>query len=68
MKEVKWRSLIKLILFYLLFLNPSFSKDLNIPSSINFELTNSNYNKYIRSSMKAYTDGEVYGESNIKKK
>ncbi len=56
--------------FIIIFLYPhsSFSKNLNIPSSIQFELSNSEYNKYLRRSMRAYTDGEIYGEKNIKKK
>ena len=56
--------------FIIIFLHPSssFSKNLNIPSSIQFELSNSEYNKYLRRSMRAYTDGEIYGEKNIKKK
>ena len=49
-------------------INPVYSKALSIPSSIEFKLTNSEYNKYLRRSMKAYTDGEIYGEQNIKKK
>ena len=28
---------------------------------------NSEYNKYLRRAMRAYTDGEIYGEKNIKK-
>ena len=48
--------------------NSAFSKNLTIPSSIQFELSNSEYNKYLRRSMRAYTDGEIYGEKNIKKK
>ena len=56
--------------FIIIFLYPhsSFSKNLNVPSSIQFELSNSEYNKYLRRSMRAYTDGEIYGEKNIKKK
>ena len=56
--------------FIAIFLYPNsvFSKNLTIPSSIQFELSNSEYNKYLRRSMRAYTDGEIYGEKNIKKK
>lgn len=68
MKKAKCKLFIKFVLLNLLFFNPSFSKNLDIPKSIDFTLTNSNYNKYIRGSMKAYTDGEIYGERNIKKK
>lgn len=50
------------------FINSSFSKDLTIPNTIQFDLSNSEYNKYLRRSMRAYTDGEIYGERNIKKK
>lgn len=68
MKEVKWKLFIKFVIFSLLFLNSSFSENLDIPQSIDFTLTNSNYNKYIKGSMRAYTDGEIYGKRNIKKK
>ena len=44
------------------------SKELKIPSTIEFKLSNSEYNKYIRRAMRAYTDGEFYGKKNIKKK
>ena len=37
----------------------------DIPKNINFKLSNSEYNKYIRRSMRAYTDGELYGKKNI---
>tara|TARA_Y100000816_G_scaffold1914_1_gene1101 strand:- start:2436 stop:4559 length:2124 start_codon:yes stop_codon:yes gene_type:complete len=60
--------LISQILLNLTILNPSFSKNLNIPNKIQFELSNSEYNKYLRRAMRAYTDGEIYGEKNIKKK
>ncbi len=50
------------------FVNSSFSKNLTIPNTIQFDLSNSEYNKYLRRSMRAYTDGEIYGEKNIKKK
>ena len=69
MKATKW------IFIFFIFINSIyFSKSsasnqiLNIPKEIKFELTNSEHNKYIRRSMKAYTDGELYGERNIKKK
>ena len=60
--------LILQFLTIVLFPNLSFSKNLTIPSSIEFELTNSEYNKYLTRSMRAYTDGEIYGDRNIKKK
>ena len=68
MKANKCFLVLKVILFSFLFFNSSFSKDLFIPKSIEFKLSNSEYNKYLRRSMRAYTDGEIYGEKNIKKK
>ena len=69
MKATKW------ILIFFFFTNsiyinksPAAIQNLNIPKEIKFELTNSEYNKYLRRSMRAYTDGELYGEKNIKKK
>ena len=69
MKATKWI----LIFFFLInsiFINKSFAAIQNptIPEEIKFELINSEYNKYLRRSMRAYTDGELYGEKNIKKK
>lgn len=69
MKATKWI----LIFFFLInsiFINKSFAAIQNptIPEEIKFELINSEHNKYLRRSMRAYTDGELYGEKNIKKK
>ena len=68
MKTIKCFLVLKILLFNFLFFNSSLSKDLFVPNSIEFELSNSEYNKYLRRSMRAYTDGEIYGEKNIKKK
>ena len=69
MKATKWI----LILFFSInniYINKSSAAihSPNIPKEIKFELTNSEYNKYLRRAMRAYTDGEIYGEKNIKKK
>jgi hypothetical protein len=68
MKIIKCLLISQLFLHLLLFSNHSFSKEINIPNTIEFKLSNSEYNKYLRRAMKAYTDGEIYGEKNIKKK
>ena len=68
MRIIKCFLVLQFILFNFLFPNISFSKNLSVPSVIQFELSNSEYNKYLRRSMKAFTDGEIYGEKNIKKK
>ena len=69
MKIIKWFLILNIyISFLLISTNSAFSKNFKIPSEIQFELNNSQYNKYIRRSMKAYTDGELYGDKNIKKK
>lgn len=69
MKIIKW--IIVSITFIVIFKTSySFSSIQipEIPNDIRFELSNSEYNKYMRRSMKAYTDGEIYGNRNIKKK
>ena len=66
MKTIKCFLVLKILLFNFLFFNSSLSKDLFVPNSIEFELSNSEYNKYLRRSMRAYTDGEIYGEKKIK--
>ena len=68
MRIIKCFLIIQFFIAILLYSNSAFSKNLTIPSSIQFELSNSEYNKYLRRSMRAYTDGEIYGEKNIKKK
>ena len=68
MKTIKCFLILKLLIINLLISNYSFSENLTIPNSIQFELSNSEYNKYLRRSMRAYTDGEIYGKKNIKKK
>ena len=68
MKITKFFLIFNFIFIVFFPINPVYSKALSIPSSIEFKLTNSEYNKYLRRSMKAYTDGEIYGEQNIKKK
>ena len=68
MKTTKCFLILKFLLINLLLSNYSFSENLIIPNSIQFKLSNSEYNKYLRRSMRAYTDGEIYGEKNIKKK
>ncbi len=69
MKIIKW---FLIFFFYtsLIKLNPILASNpnLDIPKTIRFELSNSEYNKYMRRSMRAYTDGEIYGQQNIKKK
>ena len=68
MKTIKCLLILNFLLINFLISNYSFSENLIIPNSIQFELSNSEYNKYLRRSMRAYTDGEIYGEKNIKKK
>jgi hypothetical protein len=68
MKIIKWFLISNIFLNFLLLNSPAISKDLSVPPSIQFKLSNSEYNKYITRSMRAYTDGEIYGQSNIKKK
>ena len=68
MRIIKCFLITQFFLVIFLYSNSAFSKNLTIPSSIQFELSNSEYNKYLRRSMRAYTDGEIYGEKNIKKK
>ena len=68
MKIIKCLFISKVFIALFLFFNPSFSKEINIPNTIEFKLLNSEYNKYLRRAMRAYTDGEIYGEKNIKKK
>ena len=69
MKIFKWVLILNIYTSVILIsINSAFSNSLNIPSEIQFELSNSQYNKYMRRAMKAYTDGELYGEQNIKKK
>ena len=50
---------LKALLINFLISNYSFSEDLIVPNLIQFELSNSEYNKYLRRSMRAYTDGGV---------
>lgn len=68
MRIIKCFLITQFFIVIFLYSNSAFSKNLTIPSSIQFELSNSEYNKYLRRSMRAYTDGEIYGEKNIKKK
>jgi len=69
MKTIKWFIISYIYIHTLLFSNNfALSKNLNIPHEIKFELSNSEYNKYLTRSMRAYTDGEIYGKKNIKKK
>ena len=69
MKTIKWTLFFYIFLIFALISNNfAFSKTLNIPSKIHFKLDNSEYNKYIRQAMRAYTDGELYEKRNIKKK
>ena len=69
MKTIKW---IIISISFIVFFKPSYSFSSiqipEIPNDIRFELSNSEYNKYMRRSMKAYTDGEIFGKRNIKKK
>ena len=69
MKIIKW---ITVSITFIVIFNTSYSFSSiqipEIPNDIRFELSNSEYNKYMRRSMKAYTDGEIYGKRNIKKK
>ena len=67
MRIIKCFLITQFFIVIFLYSNSAFSKNLTIPSSIQFELSNSEYNKYLRRSMRAYTDGEIYGEKNIKK-
>jgi len=60
-------------LFTFLLIFPSSSKSqeiykLNIPDEIIIKLNNKNYNKYIRTGMRAYSDGSTKELNNIKKK
>jgi hypothetical protein len=41
---------------------------LDIPNTINIELTNKNYSKYIKNGFRAYADGSTKDLRNIKKK
>ena len=68
MTIIKWLLILNIFFNFLLTTTHVISKDLEIPNSIEFELSNSEYNKYLRRSMRAYTDGELYGKKNIKKK
>ena len=68
MKTIKCLLILKFLFINFLISNYSFSENLIVPNSVQFELSNSEYNKYLRRSMRAYTDGEIYGEKNIKKK
>ena len=68
MKKIKWFQILQIFLILIFLINPGLSKDIEIPSSIKFELSNTAYNKYLTRSMRAYTDGEIYGKKNIKKK
>ena len=76
MKTIKWSVFLYIFLNVVLInSNFAFSKNLNIPSKIEFKLNNSEYNTYIRRVMRAHSDGELidagvwkYGKSNIKKK
>ena len=69
MKTIKW-IIISISLIVIFRANYSFASIQipEIPNDIRFELSNSEFNKYMRRSMKAYTDGEIYGKRNIKKK
>jgi len=69
MKIIKWFLIFNIyLIFSLLISSSAFSNNLRIPSEIQFKLNNSQYNNYLRKSMRAYTDGELYGKKNIKKK
>ena len=68
MTIIKWLLILNIFFNFLLTTTHVISKNLEIPKSIEFELSNSEYNKYLRRSMRAYTDGELYGKKNIKKK
>ena len=68
MKIIKWLLILNILLINFFISNHSFSKNLIVPNSIQFKLSNSEYNKYLRRAMRAYTDGEIYGKKNIKKK
>ena len=65
MKIIKCLFISKVFIALFLFFNPSFSKEINIPNTIEFKLLNSEYNKYLRRAMRAYTDGEIYGDKNL---
>ena len=69
MKTIKW---IKILISLIVIFNTNYSFSSvqipEIPNDIRFELSNPEYNKYMRRSMKAYTDGEIFGKRNIKKK
>ena len=66
MKIFKWFLFICLLGF--VEINISSASEPKIPPKIKIVLKNSEYNKYVRRSMRAYTDGEFYGKKNIKKK
>ena len=68
MKTIKWLLILNFLLINFLISSHSFSENLIVPNSIHFKLSNTEYNKYLRRSMRAYTDGEIYGDKNIKKK
>ena len=68
MKIIKWLLILNILFINFLISNHSFSKNLIVPNSIQFKLSNTEYNKYLRRTMRAYTDGEIYGKKNIKKK
>ena len=69
MKILRWLITFNFFLIFCLSINNSaFSKNINVPQEIQFNLNNSEYNKYLRRSMKAYTDGELYGKKKYKKK
>ncbi len=68
MKIIKCLFISQFFIYALLLFNYSFSEEINLPNTIEFKLSNSEYNKYLRRAMRAYTDGEIYGEKNIKKK
>ena len=67
MKTIKW---IIISISFIVFFKPSYSFSSiqipEIPNDIRFELSNSEYNKYMRRSMKAYTDGEIFGKEILK--
>ena len=69
MKIIKWFLIFNIYLIFSLSISSSaFSNNLRVPSEIQFKLNNSQHNNYLRKSMRAYTDGELYGKKNIKKK
>ena len=69
MKIIKWFLIFNIyLIFSLLISSSAFSNNLRIPSEIQFKLNNSQHNNYLRKSMRAYTDCELYGKKNIKKK